>query len=384
MEFFLRQLKIRMTLASIKSFCFNREIIQAARGWLARFALMASSLSFIYTVPFFAENHEKIQNSTLAKLPPPSYLNETFTQTYQKIMPSVAFRLIFFAGFASSQFVAGFLAEKFGHNLLLKITTRLLIISGFLSATTSNVYLFSVVWFCVAFSSTASYLLCFSHGMDVTERLIESKKWRFAIRVLFQFSWEVGRFLSNLVIYGSGRGNWQAVMMILSLTLTTLYFLVDNVIWNEDPVQPAIPDEVQVTLLEDLQKNPALRLNFMILSLIWLTLGYNYYGTMNSWTKFNEEGRNLVFEYNVLATMLAIVSKLCAIAICLSVARSNLPMGVLQFCCSIAYFIMISLEIQKAPKASLLFVTQMSTFLESATFALIWIITPTMFPKSYR
>ena len=216
--------------------------------------------------------------------------------------------------------------------------------------------------------------------------------------VFFQFSWTTGRFFSNMIICGSKEGNWQSVMLILALILTLIYFLLDDIIWNEN--LPHLNDvahksDSQATLIQDLTKYPALQLNIIILSLIWFTLGYNYYGTMNSWKALNLEGRNLVFEYNFLATVLAILSKLCAIAISLVVGRSNLPLGVLQLCCSLAYFIMVSLENQQTEdvllnlvdsmaKNSLTFVTHMTTFLETAAFGLIWVITPTMFPKRYR
>lgn len=189
--------------------------------------------------------------------------------------------------------------------------------------------------------------------------------------------------------------DWQLVMLILTLTLTLVYFLLDHFIWNEElptHLLAKTPDQSQkTTLFQDYKKYKALQLNSWILSLLWLTLGsYNYYGTMNCWKALSlEHGQNLIFAYNLLATVLDILSKLCVVAICLIVARSNLPLGVLQVCSSIAIFLMFSLKnddtwLQILENSSLTFTTHMTTFLKTASFSLTWVITATMFPKSYR
>jgi len=258
--------------------------------------------------------------------------------------------------------------------------------------------LFSVNWFCVAFASTASYLILIGQVLDITEKIFESKNWILGMGVFFQLSWCAGRFVLHMIICGSKEGNWQSVMLILALLLILIYFLLDQIIWNEN--LPHLNDgadqsDNRATLIQDFKNYPALQMNIIILSLTWLTLGFNHYGTMNAWKALNPEGMNLVLEHNLLSNALAILSKLCAIAISLVVGRSNLPLGVLQLCCSLAYFIMVSLENQQTEdvllnlvdsmaKNSLTFVTHMTTFLETAAFGLIWVITPTMFPKRYR
>lgn len=171
-------------------------------------------------------------------------------------------------------------------------------------------------------------------------------------------------------------------MLILTLTLTLVYFLLDHFIWNEElpHLLAKTPDQSQkTTLFQDYKKYKALQLNIWILSLLWLTLGYNYYGTMNCWKALSlEHGQNLIFAYNLLATVLDILSKLCVVAICLIVARSNLPLGVLQVCSSIAIFLMFSLKnddtwLQILENSSLTFTTHMTTFLKTASFSLTWV-----------
>ena len=95
-----------------------------------------------------------------------------------------------------------------------------------------------------------------------------------------------------------------------------------------------------------------------------------------------------MFEHNILASVLALISKICALILCYVSHRKCLPLMVLQFFTAICYFLLSSVDFD--PKDSshfgigVTFVVHMSTFLITASFGLVWVITPETFPKKYR
>merc|ERR1719232_1144450 len=118
----------------------------------------------------------------------------------------------------------------------------------------------------------------------------------------------------------------------------------------------------------------------MILVVIWFTHGYNYYGMMNSWMEISENKK--VFEHNILASCLALISKICALIICCVINRKIMPLMMLQLCTAISYFVLASIDFEKSFTG--LFLVHVSTFFITASFSLIWVITPESFPIKYR
>ena len=94
-------------------------------------ALMAGLLSHVWTVPFYSLKSGKDipGNKTL--------LSETFNEDIialelEKLCGMAWVKLIFFFGFAASQFSMGFLADRYGHWVMLKYVVKALIVSGIL------------------------------------------------------------------------------------------------------------------------------------------------------------------------------------------------------------------------------------------------------------
>ena len=95
-----------------------------------------------------------------------------------------------------------------------------------------------------------------------------------------------------------------------------------------------------------------------------------------------------MFEHNILASVLALISKICALILCYVSHRKCLPLMVLQFFTAICYFLLSSVDFDPKDSSHLgigvTFVVHMSTFLITASFGLVWVITPETFPKKYR
>ena len=95
-----------------------------------------------------------------------------------------------------------------------------------------------------------------------------------------------------------------------------------------------------------------------------------------------------MFEHNILASVLALISKICALILCYVSHRKCLPLMVLQFFTAICYFLLSSVDFDPKDSSNcgigITFVVHMSTFLITASFGLVWVITPETFPKKYR
>ena len=112
----------------------------------------------------------------------------------------------------------------------------------------------------------------------------------------------------------------------------------------------------------------------------------NYYGMMNSWKYISTHKK--IFEHNILASVLAAISKICALILCYAASRKCLPLMMLQFFTSICYFVLSFYQFDPTDSPDfglgVNFVVHMSTFLITASFGLVWVITPETFPKKYR
>ena len=95
-----------------------------------------------------------------------------------------------------------------------------------------------------------------------------------------------------------------------------------------------------------------------------------------------------MFEHNILASVLALISKICALILCYVSHRKCLPLMVLQFFTAICYFLLSAVDFDTKDSSNsgicVTFVVHMSTFLITASFGLVWVITPETFPKKYR
>lgn len=214
-------------------------------------------------------------------------------------------------------------------------------------------------------------------------------RWRLAIGVFFQMSWTVGRLFSNFVVVIST--TWMAVVSILVVILCIIYFVFEENIWpTDDPVfqdvkRDAKSDTENMSFVQEMSQNRASWFNLSILSLAWFTLGYNYYGMMLSWGIISK-GKNM-FEHNILASVLALISKICALLVCYVSRRKCMPMMVLQAFTAICYFVLASVNFEdfSAPYSiGYLLSVHLSTFLITATFGLIWVATPETFAQNHR
>jgi len=348
-------------------------------------ALMAACLSHIYKVPFIAVKSSSEVNP---------YLNTTLFDTYgddldryqEPFCGLVWVKVVFFFGFAASHFSMGFLADYFGNWKMMKLATKALIVSGIGVTLSHNIYIFTVLWSILAYFATSSYLLLSGPILETTDRVTSNWKWRLVAGVLFQVSWTVGRLFCNFVVFVSE--TWVSVILVLTVILLLVYFIFEGNIWDPNFIKNTAEEQGDDNsrFWADLSASNTLYLNIMVLSLTWFTLGYNYYGMMNSWTIISAHKK--MFEHNILASVLALISKICALILCYVSHRKCLPLMVLQFFTAICYFLLSAVDFDTKDSSNsgicVTFVVHMSTFLITASFGLVWVITPETFPKKYR
>ena len=133
-----------------------------------------------------------------------------------------------------------------------------------------------------------------------------------------------------------------------------------------------------------------------VLSFTWFVIGFNYYGLLHSWCKISNAHKK--FENDCLSAMLGFMAEILALLVCFVVKRKRLPLTVLQIFSAISYFIMTSIDLADNSNHSmefgplsfttgsntLIYVTHITSFLQTAAFALIWSITLEVFPKNVR
>ena len=349
--------------------------------------LCAVCLSHIYTIPLFANIHTKS-----------SFLNVTLFDSFemefnleceleQPFCGLIWVKLVFFCGFAASQFSMGFLADRFGPYNCLKIMVKLLIFSGITATLASTIYFFCLMWFLVAFTSTSVYLLTVSQVLENLDEHIEDWKWRLIIGCAFQMSWTVGRILSNITVYVFD--DWISVITCLTIAIISVLFIFEDQIFNE---QFSRREAFEDSIKEFKQSGRVTYLNIVLLSMTWFALGYNYYGNMNSWKHLDVRKND--FEHTILMTILALLAKICALSLCFAVRRKCFPMAILQIVMAVCYLIMVSMDPQTIDKLNynslstpingLVFLAHLTSMWGTASFELIWVITPETFPKKYR
>jgi len=366
----------------------NPKSVPLLKWILANFILMAVSLSHIYTIPMFAD----ITNSRLNVTIYDSFEKDFDLECDQEepFCGLIWVKLVFFIGFAASQFSVGFFADRFGPYNLLKLDLRILLVSGIGATISGNVYIFCATWFFVAFASTSVFLLTVSSVLENLDEHINDWKWRLIIGCMYQMSWNVGRYLSNITVYACSE--WFTVKLFLIMLLAMILFTLEKHIFESEFSKREC---FQGSFTSLIKSGSITYLNIMILSMTWFALGYNYYGNMNSWRNISPSSKT--FEHNFLMTTLAGLAKILALMICLFVRRKCFPMAILQVVMALTYFCIISLHPEKiditdktmyqelsSPVNTLIFLAHMTSFWATASFELIWVITPETFPKKFR
>ena len=360
--------------------------------WIALNSLLsAASWAHVYTFRLFATNAQKLKNPlniTLYELVESDDVYPKCDKPEDNLCGLVWVKLVFFIGFGFSQYSMGFLADKFGPYQVLKIVIKLLIMSGIAATLSSNIYVFCTMWFMVAYTCTAVFLLSISQVLEQLDEKTNSWKWRLFIGSSYQMSWILGRCMSHFIIYILN--DWVDVMLTVTLILTCLLFALEKQIWTKEFTYRQRYSNPVKALVKTKGSNV---LNIILLSLTWFVLGFNYYGNMNNFDN-NVADSNKTFEHFLLQTLLAIVAKMLALFICLFVHRKCFPMTFIQVMLAITYFVLLAYDPEHIDKTEtnslfspvniLMFLTHLTTFWVSASFELIWIITPETFPREYR
>ena len=360
--------------------------------WIIFNALLcAASWAHVYTIPLFATNAQELKNPlniTLYELVESDDIYPKCDNPEDNLCGLVWVKLVFFIGFGFSQYSMGFLADKFGPYKVLKIVIKTLIISGIAATLSSNIYFFCAMWFLVAYTCTSVFLLTISQVLEQLDEKTNGWKWRLVFGSSFQMSWILGRCMSNFIIYILN--DWVDVMLVITLILACLLFVLEKQIWTKEFTSRERYSNPVKALVKTKGSN---FLNMILLSLTWFVLGFNYYGNMNNFDN-NVADSNKTFEHFLLQTLLALVAKTMALFICLFVHRKCFPMTFIQVMLAITYFVLLAYDpehINKTKTNSLfspvnisMFLCHLTTFWVSASFELIWIITPETFPKEYR
>ena len=108
------------------------------------------------------------------------------------------------------------------------------------------------------------------------------------VAVLFQTTWYFGRLFVLLTVYICNE--WTTVLAIIISVIAIMFFTLKDNVWNSDIVKN-YNNQVKTGSFEGLIKE--CKSNFVhiiVLSLAWFTLGYNYYGRMNTWRNVSSNG----------------------------------------------------------------------------------------------
>ena len=205
-------------------------------------------------------------------------------------------------------------------------------------------------------------------------------------------SWTTGRLYCNLVVYLCN--DWLTVMLVICSTITLLYFVSKKIVWKSKICQEVTKYDTQeeFSISQFSQSMKFSYINILVLSLTWFNLGYNYYGIMNTWRFLSRHGK--IFQQNILGSLLALLAKILALMVCISVKRKRLPLCIFQLLTSVIYVCLVHFDNEdfyqdmdyqiNSPSVKYVFLVHLSALLEAAAFALIWVITPECFPKRYR
>lgn len=220
----------------------------------------------------------------------------------------------------------------------------------------------------------------------------EEWKWRLVAGLAFQFNWSTSRLLADVIVYLSN--DWTTVISLISIMIIVAYFTLEGLIWNAD--EPALKTEESTntagSLLQVVKDSKSMYLNLFVLSFLWFVIGFNYYGLLHSWCKISTVHKKL--ENDVLSTLLAFIADALALITCCCLKKQQklVPLSILQIFTGLTYFTMTAINYVyddqhgTSLKGSngLIYMAHISSFFETAGFAILWTMSVEMFPKHVR
>ena len=296
----------------------------------------------------------------------------------------MSLKMVFMAGYAFGQIGVALVSDQLlSQWTCLRALIKTLILSGMMCSIATNVYFFAVSWFFVAFTASSNFLIIGTHLLERLEERQVQWKSRFLAGLLFQLNWTLSRFLAGFIVYFSN--HWMTVMVIMTLIISAAYFGLEGLIWNEETRSEP---RVKPIFLWPMAKT------FLSLTFCWFTICLNFYGILHSWCKISPSRKK--FEHDVLSTLLGLVAEGLACILCLGVRRKGLPLFVLQLFSAICYFCMNCIELEDKREDdndlnwplqgshAIIYVAHINIFLETAAFALLWLLTLEAFPRNLR
>ena len=88
------------------------------------------------------------------------------------------------------------------------------------------------MWFLVAFASTSVFLLTISNVLENLDKHIDDWKWRLILGCMYQMSWNIGRYISNIAVYVCTE--WITVKLFLIILLAIIIFILEKYIFQSE------------------------------------------------------------------------------------------------------------------------------------------------------
>ena len=383
---------------------------------LASSILVTACLSHTYAAPFLTYEPEMIQpchlnHSHFKGLDPLEVtLYHTFDPQAKQPCPDedhhdhyhdeeepfccmMSLKMVFMAGYAVGQMVMALISDRVVSQwTCLRCLIKGLILSGMLCSVTTNLHCFAICWFVLAVTASSTFLIVATHLLQRLENQEVEWKGRFLAGLLFQLNWTSSRFLANVIVYFSS--HWITVISIITILVSVAYFGLEGLIWlaeNEEDSKTAGCGDGWLVASQSLIHTG------LALTFTWLVISFNFYGLLHSWCKISTFQRK--FENEILSAVLGLIAEILACILCLVVKRKGLPLAVLQLFSAIGYFYMSCLDPEPTGDNTigkthwyevlqgangLIYVAHINSFLETAAFALLWLLTLEAFPRNIR
>ena len=301
------------------------------------------------------------------------------------------------AGYAVGQITMALVSDRLVSKwTCLRCLIKGLIVSGMLCSVATDVYFFAISWWVVAFTASSTFLIVATHLLQRLEDKNEAKvawKGRFLAGLLFQLNWTSSRFLAAVIVYFST--HWITVMSTITILVSLAYFALESLIWTrekEEKRNKVVEIDKSISIMTSVLSFKSLGHTFLALTFTWLVICFNFYGLLHSWCKISAFQKK--FENEILSALLGLVAEGLACVLCLVVKRKALPFAVLQLFSAICYFYMSCFDPEADDKGhfhevlkgsnGLIYVAHINSFLETAAFALLWLLTLEAFPQNVR
>ena len=212
---------------------------------------------------------------------------------------------------------------------------------------------------------------------------------RLIVSMVFQMSFNVSRIYCIFIMYFCD--NWWTVILLLNSTIAMIYFSFKKKIWKSNFTNQSVDQNHSFKNLRENIKTSHIdyKLYTFILCLAWFTLGYESYGTLNTWKKIAVHEQILL--HNILGSLLGVISKIMVLIVCICVKQKKMPLFVIQLFLafinfSFLFFDKISFQKDHHSLSSIFVVyfVHMVAFFEGSAFGLVWTMTPELFPVNYR